>query len=102
MRELMIFAIILVGLGIFLVAIITEHYRKVLEMKMRVGEQTDQNVLRELRVVKEQLADLRDTTTRYDLSFDTALQRLEGRMASLEQRVHQMEQESHVVRAERG
>ena len=34
------------------------------------------------------MAALRDTTTRYDMSFDTALQRLENRMAYLEQQVN--------------
>jgi hypothetical protein len=100
MREFMILAIILAVLSIPLIAIITEHYRKMVEMKMRMGEPVDRNVLQALGEVKEQLAELRDTTTRYDLSFDTALQRLEGRMNSLEQRVHQIEQERRAIRTE--
>lgn len=57
---------------------------------------------RDCSEVKKQLAELRDMATRYDLSFDTALKRLEGRMTFLEQRVQPMEQKSRAMRAEHG
>jgi hypothetical protein len=34
--------------------------------------------------LRKEVADLRDTATRYDVSFDTALQRLEARVVNLE------------------
>lgn len=74
-----------------IIAIIASHQHKMAEMKLRMGQQGDQNVIKELRELKEQFAELRDTTTRYDLSFDAALQRIESRVGGLEQRVTTLE-----------
>ncbi|HXG23576.1 MAG TPA: hypothetical protein VNJ09_03395 [Chthonomonadales bacterium] len=71
-----------------IVAVLASHHRKVLELKLKAREQADQNVLAELRELKRQMIELRDTTTRYDVSFDTALQRLEGRVRLLEARLN--------------
>jgi galactokinase/mevalonate kinase-like predicted kinase len=71
--------------------ILTGHHRRLVEMKLRMGQQADENVMAELKEMKQQIAQLRDTTTRYDLSFDTALQRLESRMANMEQRMSRIE-----------
>ena len=40
----------------------------------------------EVESVRRELAELRDTATRYDISFDAALQRIESRVGHLEQR----------------
>ena len=37
-----------------------------------------------VNALRKEVADLRDTATRYDVSFDTALQRIEGRVGFLE------------------
>ena len=54
----------------------------------------------EIEAMRLQMASLRDTTTQYDLSFDTALQRMEQRMAHMEQRLNAQtaDRESAVVR----
>ncbi len=50
------------------------------------GSQREIQALRdELRIVREQLGDLKETATEYDISFDTSLQRMERRVAMLEQ-----------------
>ncbi len=50
------------------------------------GLQREVHALRdELAMVREQLRDLKDTTTQYDISFDTALQRMDRRMGIIEQ-----------------
>jgi hypothetical protein len=67
------------------------HQRKMLEIKLRGGMASDSNILKELQDMKQQIADLRDTTTRYDMSFDAALQRLESRTGNVEQRMSQLE-----------
>ncbi|HLK58875.1 MAG TPA: hypothetical protein VKU00_20040 [Chthonomonadaceae bacterium] len=51
----------------------------------------------ELEALRKQMTDLRDTTTQYDLSFDTALQTMEKRMAFLERKTHVSEAETQNV-----
>ncbi len=70
--------------GIPIVAILTHHHRKVLEMKLRLKQEMDQSIRMELQSIRNQIQQLRDTTTQYDMSFDTALQRLESRVSHLE------------------
>lgn len=79
--------ICLFGMPIFF-----HHQRKMLEMRMKSQGQEGQNLASELREIKNQMAELRDTTTRYDMSFDSALQRLESRMGQMDQRIHSIEQ----------
>ncbi len=76
---------------IFGVPVITYHQRKMAEIKYRHHGNNDTAVLEELRSLREQMMELRDTTTRYDMSFDSALQRIESRVGHLEGRVTQME-----------
>lgn len=40
----------------------------------------------EVESLRREVSELRDTATRYDLSFDSALQRIESRVGHLEQR----------------
>jgi hypothetical protein len=79
-------AVVCLIFGIPIVAILTHHHRKVLEMKLRLKQETDQSLRRELQSIRSQIEQLRDTTTQYDMSFDTALQRLEARVSHLETR----------------
>lgn len=81
----------IIALMIPIVAIITSHRQRELEMRLKL-QQGDGNVAAELRELKSQLADLRDTTTHYDMSFDSALQRIESRVGNVEQRLGAVEQ----------
>jgi len=67
-----------------LLAIWTHHKRKVLEMQLQLRNQGDSGVRADLEAVKQELRALRDTSTQYDLSFDTALQRMERRVEAIE------------------
>jgi hypothetical protein len=78
------------------------HQRKMMELKLRGGMMGDSNVLKELQDLKKQMAELRDTTTRYDMSFDAALQRMESRMGQVEQRLTTVERGSQSVTTDRG
>jgi len=53
----------------------------------RDASRVEERLSADLLSLRAELAQLRETTTQYDVSFDTALQRLEARMAHLEQRV---------------
>ena len=84
-----------------IVAIITTHQRKMAEMKMKMGGGGNDAVTEELKALKQQMAELRDTTTRYDISFDAALQRIESRVGHLENKVSAIEQAPQQARIER-
>jgi hypothetical protein len=76
----------IIGVCIPIVAIITSHQRKVLEMKLRLKGEVPNELKAELAELKKQVADLRDTTTKFDMSFDAAIGRLEDRVDKVEAR----------------
>jgi hypothetical protein len=79
--------IVLIVFSVPLSAIWTEHLRKVKKMELESRSRMNDEVLAEIAALHQELQSLRDTTTQYDLSFDTALQNLERRVQVLEQRV---------------
>jgi hypothetical protein len=81
----------IIALCIPIVAIVGSYWHKVEEMRLKAGLTGDANVTSQLREIQNQIAELRDTTTRYDMSFDSALQRIESRVGSLESRVTGLE-----------
>jgi hypothetical protein len=78
-------AVILV-FSIPLFAIWTGHRRKMLEMQLMLRGSGHATSDATIAAVREELRSLRDTTTQYDMSFDTALQRMERRVEGLERR----------------
>lgn len=75
--------------GIPIVKIWTDHQRKVLEMRLQLNKQGDTGVRAELEALRKEVNSLRDTSMQYDLSFDTALQRMEQRVEAMERRALQ-------------
>ena len=73
--------------GIPLSAIWTSHKRKVLELQLQMRGQGDSSVHAEMEALRQEVRSLRDTSTQYDLSFDTALQRMDHRVEAIERRV---------------
>ena len=82
---------ILLIFGLPIIAVVTSHQRKLMEMKLKLGAQTQATPSREMQDLKRAIDELRDTTTRYDISFDAALQRIESRVGHLEGRVNAIE-----------
>jgi hypothetical protein len=74
------------------IAILANHRQKIAEIKAR-GQSADSGLANEIRELKKQVEEMRDTTSRYDMSFDTALQRIESRVANVETRVKGLESE---------
>ena len=72
----------------------TSHRRKVLELQLRLRNEGSSSVHAEIEALQREVRALRDTTMQYDLSFDTALQRMEQRMESMERRVSSAEASS--------
>ena len=75
-------------LSIPLYALWTFHKRKLEEIKARQRSTIDKATMEAIDGLRKEMASLRDTTTQYDMSFDTALRRLESRVAHIEQRVN--------------
>lgn len=65
-------------------AIWTYHKRKLEEIKARQRSTIDKATMEAIDGLRKEMAALRDTTTQYDMSFDTALKRLESRMDNVE------------------
>lgn len=70
--------------GIPIVAILTRHRQKMLELQLSLRQQQDTGLRETVEQLRAEVQSLRDTTLQYDLSFDAALQRLEARVAQLE------------------
>jgi hypothetical protein len=66
-----------------------KHRHKMEEMRILRGEGGKNVAGDDLRKLQEQIHELRDTTTRYDMSFDAALQRLEARVSHIESQQRQ-------------
>jgi hypothetical protein len=77
--------------GIPLSIIWTHHRRKMMELQLRLKGEGDVSVRGELSALREEVRALRDTSMQYDLSFDTALQKMEQRMIALERKSNQQE-----------
>lgn len=76
---------ILAVFGIPLSAIWTHHLRQMAELKVKKGETAGTGVQAELAALRAEVAELRDTTTRFDMSFDAGLARLEQRVDRVEE-----------------
>ena len=94
MGELIGLVAVVLIFGSPLFVILTRHHQKLMEMKLQMGDPKGSgHVAEELKAIRQEMAELRDTATRYDLSFDAALQRLESRMGHMEQKVKSIEQD---------
>jgi hypothetical protein len=81
-----------------IVWILTQHRRKLEEMRLKHQVSIADETRAAIEAVRKELAALRDTATEYDVSFDAALHRMESRMGNVEQRVIQLERTSDAVR----
>jgi hypothetical protein len=81
----------IMALSIPIIAIVAAFKHKSEELRIKAGMMGDANVASQLREIQNQITELRDTTTRYDMSFDSALQRIESRVGNLENRVTAVE-----------
>ncbi len=67
-----------------LVALFQHHRRKMEELRQKEQRLIAADIQAEFEKLRAEIRDLRDVTMQYDLSFDTALQQMEHRVAHLE------------------
>ena len=78
-----------------------DYKQKTLEARSQNSQAPDNALRAEMAEVKQKLTELRDVTTQYDMSFDSALHRVESRLATVEQRLQNTEQQSGIVQTTR-
>ena len=69
---------------ISVVAMSQHHRRKMAELKIKEHKVAAEDVRAEIESLRQEMKNLRDVTTQYDLSFDTTLQQVERRVSQLE------------------
>ena len=74
-------------MGIPFYLIWTYHRRKVEEIRAQRQIQIAEETRAAIQGLREEFNALRDTTTQYDMSFDTAMHRLESRIGNVEKRI---------------
>lgn len=67
-----------------LLMIWTHHRRRMEELRLQRQAQVPTEIRAELQSMRAEIQSLRDTTTQYDISFDSSLQRFESRLTRLE------------------
>jgi hypothetical protein len=93
-------ACVMMLLAIPIVGILTHHRRKLEEIRLRHKTDISGETKAAIEALRKEMAGLRDTTTEYDVSFDTALHRIESRVGTLEQRMQQVERGQQSARLE--
>ena len=96
LAEMIITATAISGGVIIAIVAMSFNYMKQMERIKRQPVSQGGEVAEAVEALRKELADLKDTSTRYDVSFDTALQRIESRVATVEQRTSRLEQEQVV------
>jgi len=86
MMEFVSLVAVLGFFGIPLSAIWGHNRRKMMELKLRVNQGEDASVRSAVDALRAEVRALRDTTMQYDISFDSALQRVESRVDQMERR----------------
>ena len=71
-------------LAIPLYALWANHRRQMEQMRLQHKGTVSEPVRAELNALREEVKQLRDTSMSYDISFDSALQRVEQRVANIE------------------
>ena len=89
MNETLIIALTVLGsIGtvvlspVLILRIVLAHREKLIALKNR--QEGAPGLIEEVRALRGELAALRDTTTRCDMTFDAAIDRLESRMERME------------------
>ena len=80
------FAVITAVFSIPLYAIWTYHKRKLEEIRANKDVRVAEETRKAIEALREEMRQLRDNTSAYDVSLDNALQRLEQRIEHVEQR----------------
>src|SRR5579859_629473 len=85
MHDVGVIAIIMV-FSVPLAGIYAGYRHEMMKLKLKMMNQGDANLQAKVDALQQEVRALRETSMQYDLSFDTALQRMEARVEGLERR----------------
>ena len=63
-----------------------DYKQKAIEARLEKMKSPDEQLRSDIAELNRKLTELRDVTTQYDMSFDSALHRVESRLSVLEQK----------------
>ena len=75
------------GAPVVLIRTILAYKLKMRELEVRGIQGSDSSLRAEIEAMRQEMRSLRDTTTQYDLSFDTALQNMEKKVEILNRKL---------------
>ena len=74
-------------------AMVLKHRKEMLQMELERRRLSNQEVIAQIEALRQELAQLRDTSTQYDMSLQANLEALQERVRMLEQ---QLEEQTRV------
>jgi sensor histidine kinase regulating citrate/malate metabolism len=74
-------------------AMVLKHRKEMLEMELERRRLSNQEIVAQIEALRQELAQLRDTSTQYDMSLQANLEMLQERVRLLEQ---QLEEQTRV------
>ena len=90
------------GAPVLVVQAILRHKQRMCELDRGLSPVSDSNLRLEVETLRQELRRLRDTTSQYDLSFDTALQNMERKYETLERKLESNQRQyDHEIRVGR-
>ncbi|MCS6919136.1 MAG: hypothetical protein NZM28_05155, partial [Fimbriimonadales bacterium] len=75
------------GLLIPITAMVLKHRKEMLKMELDKRKLSNQEVSKQIEALREEIAQLRETATQYDMSLQANLEGLHERVRALEQQV---------------
>jgi glucose-6-phosphate-specific signal transduction histidine kinase len=70
-------------------AMVLKHRKEMLEMELERRRLSNQEVIAQIEAIRQELAQLRDTSTQYDMSLQMTLETLQERVRMLEQHLEE-------------
>ena len=75
------------ALFIPITAMVLKHRKEMLQMELERRRLSNQEIVAQIEAIRQELAQLRDTSTQYDMSLQANLEALQERVRALEQQV---------------
>ena len=70
-------------------AMVLKHRKEMLQMELERRRLSNQEVLAQIEALRNELTQLRDTSTQYDMSLQATLETLQERVRTLEQQLEE-------------
>ncbi|MFN3690668.1 MAG: hypothetical protein ACK4UU_07065 [Fimbriimonadales bacterium] len=75
------------GLFIPITAMVIKHRKEMMQLELEKRRLSNQEIAKQIEALRAEIAQLRETSTQYDLSLQANLESLQERVRSLEQQM---------------